>query len=392
VELSAWERLRSAEGSAALVTAAGLVDDDPLAGADAMRAAGFDPELAAGALTQARLRRRAEAKFGPDAGRLFFTRPGLEQATRSVVADRRAARLVAAGVFRIADLGCGIGADTIALARAGLRVLAVEADPATAAIAQSNVDALGLPATVVCADATDVDLSDVDAVFCDPARRDTVRAGRVFDPKAYSPPWSFVVGLADRIAATVIKSAPGLDHANIPAGAEAEWVSVDHDLVECALWFGPLATVPRRASLLTGGTGVELTGSGVAQARLGPVGRYLTDPDPAIVRAYLLAEFVESVDGVLADPHIAYVFTDRPTSGPYGHCFEIIEALPFALKQLRAALRERGVGKLEILKRGLAVDPARLRRELRLTGPHSASLILARLGGRPVALLGQSCA
>jgi SAM-dependent methyltransferase len=379
------DRLRSSVGAAALVAAAELIDRDPLAAASAMRAAGFDPDIAAGALTQARLRRRAEAKFGPDAGQLFFTRPGLEQATRSVVARRRAARLAAAGVTSVADLGCGIGADTIALARAGLRVLAVEADPATAAIAESNVDSLGLSATVVCADATTIDLSEVDAVFCDPARRDTVRAGRVFDPQAYSPPWSFVAGLADRVAATVVKTAPGLDHANIPAGAEAEWV-------ECALWFGPLATVPRRASLLTRDGWAELTGSGDRPARVGPIGRYVTDPDPAVVRAHLLAEYAETVDGVLADPHIAYVFTDRPSSGPYGRCFEIIEPLPFALKQLRAALRERGIGKLEILKRGLGVDPARMRRELRLVGPHAATVILARLGDRPTALLGRACA
>jgi hypothetical protein len=386
------DRLRSPVGAAALVAAAELTDRDPLAAANAMRAAGFEPDLAASALTQARLRRQAEAKFGPDAGRLFFTRPGLEQATRSVVADRRAARLVAAGVTAVADLGCGIGADTIAFARAGLRVLAIESDPATAAIAQSNVDALGLAATVRCADATTVDLSEVDAAFCDPARRDTVRTGRVFDPRAYSPPWSFVVGLTDRIAATVVKSAPGLDHANIPENAEAEWVSVDRDLVECALWFGRLATVPRRASLLTRGASVELTGPGDRAARVGPVDRYVTDPDPAVVRAHLLAEYAETVDGVLADPHIAYVFTDQPTSGPYGRCFEITELLPFALKQLRAALRERGIGKLEILKRGLGVDPARMRRELRLAGPHSATLILTRLGDRPTAFLGQACA
>jgi SAM-dependent methyltransferase len=385
------DRLRSPVGAAALVAAAELIDRDPLAAASAMRAAGFDPDIAAGALTQARLRRQAEAKFGPEAGQLFFTRPGLEQATRSVVAQRRAARLATAGVTSVADLGCGIGADTIALARAGLRVFAVEADPATAAFASSNVDTLGLSATVVCGDATEIDLSEVDAVFCDPARRDTVRAGRVFDPKAYSPPWSFVVGLADRVAATVVKTAPGLDHANIPAGAEAEWVSVDHDLVECALWFGPLATVPRRASLLTGAGRAELTGPGDRTAPLGPIGRYVTDPDPAVIRAHLVAEYAETVDGVLADPHIAYVFTDLPTSGPYGRCFEIIESLPFALKQLRAALRERGIGKLEILKRGLGVDPAQMRRELRLVGPHAATLILARLGDRPTALLSQAC-
>ena len=115
---------------------------------------------------------------------MWFTRDGLEQATRGVVADRRARRLVAAGVTRIADLGCGIGSDTIAFARAGLRVTAVDADVTTASVAAANVDALGLGhlVTVRTATADSVDLGAVDAAFCDPARRRAT--GRVFDPDA----------------------------------------------------------------------------------------------------------------------------------------------------------------------------------------------------------------
>ena len=95
---------------------------DPLAAAAALRARGIPAGLAAAALTQAELRRRAVGKFGPAAAGMFFTRAGLEQATRAVVADRRAARLRAAGVRTLADLGCGLGADAIAAARAGIRV------------------------------------------------------------------------------------------------------------------------------------------------------------------------------------------------------------------------------------------------------------------------------
>jgi SAM-dependent methyltransferase len=305
-------------------------------------------------------------------------------------ASRRARRLAAAGVTSVADLGCGVGADTIAFARAGLRVLAVEADPVTADAAQSNMDILGLPVEILCADATTIDLSTVDAVFCDPARRDT--RGRVWDRESYSPPWSFVLDLADRVPATVVKCAPGLDHALIPATAEAEFVSVDRSLVECALWFGPLATVARRATLLVRDQAVEITGTGARVATVGPVGPYVIDPDPAVVRAHLVAEFAESVGGVIADPHIAYVFVDRPVITPYGRCFEILDRLPFAAKQLRTALRERGIGQLEILKRGLAIEPDQLRRDLKLTGGLPASLILVRLGDRPAALLCRPCA
>src|SRR5690606_30318845 len=203
-----------------------LAAGDPLAAATALRARGVPPDLAAAALTQARLRARAAAKFGADAARMFFTDSGLEQATRAVVARRRAQRLAGAGVRELVDLCCGIGADTIAAARAGIRVRAVEADPATAAVAAANVSALGLAGRVTVAHgrAEDVDLSAVEAAFCDPSRRRDGSGRRVLDPDAFSPPWSFVSRLVRTVPRTVLKLAPGIDHALIPDGAEAEWV------------------------------------------------------------------------------------------------------------------------------------------------------------------------
>jgi SAM-dependent methyltransferase len=385
VDLDGLVALGTAEGRAVLGAAAGLVDGDPLAAASHLRTQGVPAELAAVALTQAALRRRAAAKFGPDADAMLFTRAGLEQSTRGAVAARRARRLRAAGAGTVADLGCGIGADTIAFARAGLRVHAVDADPLTAAVAAANVAALGLAdrVTVATGDATTVDLGGVDAVFCDPARR-TAAGRRVFDPDGYSPPWEFVMGLPGRVPRTVLKLAPGIDHALVPAGAEAEWVSVGGDVVEAAFWCGPLASVPRRATLLDKG---GLTGTGAERAPVGPVRRYLYDPDGAVVRAHLVAEFAATVDGTLADPTIAYVYADAPTATPYGRCLEIVESLPFSLKRLRAALRAYGAGRLTIAKRGSAVDVDRLRRDLRAAGNTTMTVVLTRVAGAPTALL-----
>ncbi|GIH12168.1 class I SAM-dependent methyltransferase [Rugosimonospora africana] len=372
-------------GVAALDAAAELADAPPLTAASALRARGLPPDLAAAAHTQAVLRLRARAKFGPDAAVMFFTRPGLEQATRSAVAGRRALRLAEAGVTRLADLGCGVGADTLAAARAGISVHAVDADPLTAAVAAANVRALGLDdlVTVACADASAVDLSTVDGVFCDPARR---RGGsRVFDPRAYSPSWDFVAGLRDRVPRTVLKLAPGIAHTLIPAGAEAEWVSVDGDLVEAAFWCGPLAVVPRRASLLGPDT-QTLTGTGEREAPVGPVRRYVYDPDPAVVRAHLVAEFASTVDGTLADSRIAYVYGDSAVPTGFARCFEVEEAMPLSVKRLKAVLRERGVGRLTIKKRGSALDPDELRRKLRLDGPAEATIILTRVDDAPTVL------
>lgn len=394
--------LRTPEGVAALATAAGLAGGDPLAAAGALRSAGVPAGLAAAALTQAELRRRAAGKFGPEAAGMFLTRAGLEQATRRVVADRRAARLRAAGVTTLADLGCGLGADALAAARAGIRVYGVEADPVTAAMAAANAEAAGLAElfTVECGDATAFDVSRADGVFCDPARRKAGTGRRIFDPNAYSPPWDFVTGLAARVPHIVVKVAPGLDHALIPAGAEAEWVSVDGDLVEAALWCGALAEVPRRATLLREKEGLppdasgraatpayQLTGSGTVEAPVGPVRRFLYDPDPAVVRAHLVAELAGGLDATLADPSIAYLYAEAARPTPFARCLAVTDVLPFSLKRLRALLRERRVGRVEILKRGSALEPEKLRRDLRLAGDGGASLVLTRVAGAPTALV-----
>ncbi|WP_432831832.1 THUMP-like domain-containing protein [Dactylosporangium sp. CA-092794] len=388
MELEDVLALDTQAGRAALAAAGAVPGDDPLAAASALRARGFEPRLAAAALTQADLRRRAAAKFGPDAAGMLFTRAGLEQATRGAVARRRAARLAAAGVRRVADLGCGVGADSIAFARAGLRVQAVDASPVTAAVAAANVRALGLrdSVTVDTQDATETPLDAVDAVFCDPARR-TSGGRRVFDPRAYSPPWEFVTGLPGRVPHTVLKLAPGIDHALLPAGAEGEWVSVDGDVVEAAAWCGPLAGAPRRATVLRGSEAFELTGTGERQAPAGPLGAYLYDPDGAVVRAHLVAELAEALDGALLDPTIAYVTTNQRIETPFARPYTILERLPIALKKLRAALRALDVGALQILKRGSAHDVEELRRQLRLDGSRTAVLALTRIGGAPAALL-----
>jgi hypothetical protein len=237
---------------------------------------------------------------------------------------------------------------------------------------------------VVCADATSVEVERYDAVFADPARRRAGR-GRVFDPASFSPPWDFVAGLAARVPRTVLKLAPGIDHALLPPGAEGEWVSVDGDLVEAAFWCGPLAGVPRRATLLPAGH--ELTGDGVTNGTVGAVGRWLYDPDPAVVRSHLVAEFAETVGGHLADPEIAYVYADSAVDTPFARRLEVLDVLPFSLKRLRAALRERDIGRLEIRKRGSALEPDQLRRDLRLSGGSAAGIVLTRVAGAPTALI-----
>ncbi|MFE1192373.1 methyltransferase domain-containing protein [Streptomyces olivaceoviridis] len=363
-------------------------------------------ELVSAALGQARLRQRAVAKFGPeDAGRMFFTPNGVEQSTRASVAAYRAGRLKELGVACVADLCCGIGGDAIALARAGIRVLAVDRDPLTAAVARANAEALGLAGLIEVreADVTEVDTAGYDAVFVDPARRGgqstgaarsapvrgggRATGGRVFDPEAYSPPLSWAVATALKAPRAALKIAPGIPHEVVPAAAEAEWISDGGDVKEAVLWFGTGAPGAVRATLLPGPR--TLLGRGLPDPAVRPVGRYLYEPDGAVIRAHLVAEVAEEVGGGLLDPTIAYVTTDEARPTPYATGYEITDRLPFNVKKLKALLREREVGTLTVKKRGSAVEPEELRRKVRPQGPNAATVFLTRVAGAPTMLIGR---
>ncbi|KUO21084.1 THUMP-like domain-containing protein [Streptomyces dysideae] len=381
--------LLTPEGRALLDAVRGTDPADELAVATRLRR-DHPAELVSAALGQARLRQRAAAKFGAeDAGRMYFTPNGVEQSTRASVATYRAECFQALGVRSVADLCCGIGGDAIALARAGIRVLAVDRDPATVAVALANAEVLGLADLIEVrkADVTEVDTGGYDAVFVDPARRSAKR-GRIFDPEAYSPPLSWAVHKALQAPRAALKIAPGIPHEAIPAEAEAEWISDGGDVKEAVLWFGAGVTAGGvRATLLPGPR--TLPSRGLPDPGIRPVGRYLYEPDGAVIRAHLVAEVADDVDGGLIDATIAYVTADERHSTPYATAYEITDQLPFNVKKLKALLREREVGILTVKKRGSAVEPEELRKKVKPQGPNSATVFLTRVAGAPTMLVGR---
>ncbi|GAB2937593.1 class I SAM-dependent methyltransferase [Streptomyces mayteni] len=387
-DLGAFPDLLTERGQLLLAELRDLDPADELTAATRLRRA-HPAELVSAAIGQARLRQRAAAKFGEDAQRMYFTPNGVEQATRAPVAAWRAARFAALGARRLADLCCGVGGDAIALARAGIEVLAVDRDPLTCAVARANVEALGLAdrVEVRCADVQAIEsnvVTDFDALFADPARRGG--RGRVFDPEAYSPPLSWALATARRAPLAALKVAPGVPHEAIPDGAAAEWVSHRGEVKEAVLWFGAGEPEPRRATLLPGGHG--LTGSGTRRAPAGDPGRYLYEPDGAVIRAHLVAEAAETIDGRLLDSEIAYVTTDAPAATPFATGYELTDVLPFNVKRLRALLRERGVGTVTVKKRGSPLTPEELIRRLKPSGPSAATVFLTRIADEPAMLVG----
>jgi hypothetical protein len=353
-----------------------------------LRTAGHPADLVAAVLQQARLRSRARDKFGDFANRMLFTPDGLEQATRLRVAALHAGRFAAAGVDVAADLGCGIGGDAMAMAALDLGVIAVERDELTAAVAAYNLAPFP-SARVELGDAQAADLAGAGGVWLDPARRDA--RGRLRDPASWSPPLDWAVELA-RTLPTGIKLGPGLDRDLLPPGFEAQWVSVDHDVVELALWSPGLARPGvGRAALVLGASGsAELTAeSDSADAEAGPLGEYLVEPDGAVIRARLIGDLARTLGGRMLDPTIAWITTDRPAATPFGAVFRVRERFPLDRKLLKRELAARGIGTLEIKKRGVDIDPARFRTRLALSGDGAATLVLTRIAGERAALLAE---
>lgn len=386
----ALSRLLSPDGWALLRALPPYDERMAMALSERLHREGFDPELVAAALTQSRLRAKARAKFDDFADGMLFTGPGLEQATRLSVAARHAQRYQAAGCTKVADLTCGIGGDAMAFAALGLPVLAADVDEPTAAVATVNLRHFP-EAEVRHTDGLALDLraEGVDGVFADPARR-TTGGRRRHDPAAYDPPLDRVLAVRETVPALGVKVGPAIPHSAVPPDAEAQWVSVDGEVVEAGLWFGPLAPDgPGRTALVVrdGAATTVRAAQDLPRPDVGPVGGYLYEPDGAVIRAGLIAQVAADVRGRLVDSTIAYVTSDHLAATDLARTYRVLDTMPFGLKRLRTALRERGVGRLTIKKRGTAVVPEQLRKQLDLRGDAEATIVLTRVAGSQQVLL-----
>ncbi|CCG05067.1 THUMP-like domain-containing protein [Blastococcus saxobsidens] len=389
----AW--LRGHEGATAVALATRLQDDgvDLLPGLDRLRAE-VGAEHAGAAWELARLRSRARPVFGTDADVLFFTADTLEQAGRPQLAGRRAARLLAGGADSVADLGCASGTDTVALARAGARVLAVDVDPVARELTAANAAALGVDddVWVVAGDAVELvaaarggEVAGCGAAVLDPARRAGGR--RQLDPDRWSPPWLTVALLLERMPTAAVKVAPGLDHDRVPDGVEAEWVSVGGSIVEALLWGRAVSSTWRRATLLSDEAHELTADADPGPAPAGPVRGWLHEPDPAVIRSGLVSLVAADLGANLVDPTIAYLTSDARAGSPWVSSYRVEEALPFNLKKLKALLRDRGVGRVVVKKRGSAIEPETLARQLRGDGARTATVVVTRVAGAPTVLV-----
>ena len=366
-------------------------ETDVLALVSRLRKDGHAPDLVATILTQARLRKKAAAKFGPFAQAMLFTQAGLEQATRLEVAAQHAGRFARTGCRHVADLGCGLGADALALASLGLKVMAVERDEVTAALAAFNLSAFP-DVTVTHGDATEADLAGVDGVFLDPARRTPGHNNtkRQMNADDWSPSLTFALDAARKVSAGGIKLGPGTDRELIPDDAEAQWIAVGDDVVEMGLWFGSARRegIARSALILSSSGHHELVAPADApDAPVGELARFVYEPNGAVIRAHLIGDLARRLGGHMIDASIAYITSETASPTPFARGYEVLETTTVDAKTISRALASHDMGRVEIKKRGIDIDPAEFRKKLTLTGSSDGVVILTRAGTRRVALI-----
>lgn len=359
----------------------------------------FPPELARPALEIAILRRQAQGKF-PFAGRMYFTREALEQSSSLAVSSYRAGRYRT--FQRLVDLGCSIGGDTLSLAPLA-PVVGIDLDPLRLALAQANLNALGLSgnAAFIQADLTSplpITTDSSIGLFFDPARRKSGR--RIFSVRKYQPPLGVVPGWLERFPALGVKVSPGVDLVELSEyDAEVEFISLEGELKEAVCWFGPLKTAARRATVLPGPYTLYVqrpllipgeshdVNQKVSSLPIRDPQAYLYEPDPSILRAGLVVVLGEQLGANQIDASIAYLTSDQLTSTPFARVWQVEDWLPFNLKRLRAYLRERQIGHVVVKKRGSPLQPEALIHDLKLKGEDERVIVLTQLRGRPIVMI-----
>ncbi|WP_165496118.1 class I SAM-dependent methyltransferase [Arcanobacterium bovis] len=361
-----------------------------------LRKAGHEPHLISEALTQSRLRAKAQAKFGDFSSGLYFTPAGLEQATRLNVAAFHAQRFrEEAQSQHVLDFGCGIGADSIAFAGLNLNVTAVEMDDDAAAAASANLRYFP-GARVIHADGNSLDLASLgtDALWVDPARRQGGK--RIKDPEQWYPALSSAIAMAAEFASAGIKIAPGIDYTVLPRKSHVQWISVDGDLVEAVVWLGDAAPQAGRSALILKDGRSHVFDSGSSDPRLPAIelepkelGDYIFEPDPAIIRSGSIMALADQHKISPVSSRIAYLTGDDEILSPFVSTFKVECVCDLNPKVLRKTLAEKGIGRVEIKKRGTDILPEELRKKLKLDPkqPHAATIIATPLLGKHRAVI-----
>ncbi len=234
-------------------------------------------------------------------------------------------------------------------------------------------------------------LPNAAGAFVDPARRQGDK--RFFRLAQLQPPLAAWLKLREAVPTLAVKVMPGIDLAEVPAGAGVEFISHEGVCKEALLWFGAPAIHPRWASVHTPACWYTLREMGAPP--LGPLaaGMVLHEPDPAVIRAGAFQMLCELLQAHLFDPEIAYVVSHSTQTHPVVQSFRILEVQPFALNLLQTRVQALGWGTLELKKRGAPFAPESLRKRIKLTqGNRPGVVIFTRRGDVRIMILAERMA
>lgn len=344
-------------------------------------------------LEQVALRHRAALKF-ERAAQMFFTRTGLEQATDQWIAGYKASRF--APDRPIVDFCCGVGGDVLELAARG-PVVGVDWQPVHALLAQANVEVCGRTAgRVETGDAGGWPLTPEQAWHMDPDRRpEGERTSQLF---ASQPSPAVIEQLQRAAPDAAVKLAPA---AEVPdawqAIAERQWIGSGRECRQQMVWFGQLAQYAGRRTAIVvdrqGEVSPLLSGDALESCPIAATfRRYIYDPHAAVVAAHLTTELARQFSLEAIGSRCAYLTGDQAIDDLRLQAFEITEVLPFDLRRLRALMRERRIGQLEVKKRGVDIDPRQVQRTLQSSGQEQAVLLITRQAGAVRAVLARRVA
>lgn len=335
------------------------------------------------ALTLAQTRQKAVAKFGDMAYQLFFTPDALEQASDPAIRAYRAQKFADRVVV---DSGCGIGADSLAMAHVAQSVIGIDSDPVRIGMARLNAERLGIGnIQFVVDDVTTRVLSSQQAFFFDPARRDQM-GERLFGVENYIPPLSTIRRWEGHFGAVKLSPAVRLDELSAYDGY-TEFISVSGELKEAVLWLD--GTKPPCATMITDGAIHQWDASTLLpdQKPLSPPRAWLIEPDPAIIRAGLVADMAQKWGVFMLDEQIAYLTGDYHPHNAWARAWRIDDWMPFNLKKLRAYLRERHIGQITVKKRGSPITPEALIAQLKPKGDNACTLVLTQYLCNPIIII-----
>lgn len=362
---------------------------------------------------QLRFQKRAVKRFEhPE--RWLWTNQLLEQAS-----DERSAKLTASYFpigSAIYDLCCGAGADAVSLAHRG-NLTAVDRSPVAAALTKANLKLNESKATVVCDDVTAIAIPDEAYIHVDPDRRSD--GHRTTAVERFEPGVEFLLGLLDRSQAGSMKVAPATrleDFIDAAAQSEAKMSPVEKIGTQFVSWGGDVRQQRwwwNVEAFPAGSTTVSVMHRGawshwsvrdIAKSNVPScyidnrdelsdyTNGFIGDADGAVRAASLQPALAKELAAGLVDSPNGYFLSHcLPDRAPPGliDWFRIEAVVPFDRKKLRAYLRERRVGRLEIKVRRIEVPVDELRKELKLVGEESRTLLLTKCNGRAVAIIAE---